>query len=105
MRLNFIVQASGIETKAKYYDIANSAKEVFELAEKGNIQATKIVNEAKETLMNMFAINAGIIAPHNFFIGGSVALAQKQFVIDAFNLAKKLAIQIILKTLIYILMN
>ncbi|TQC54414.1 ROK family protein [Mycoplasmopsis cynos] len=82
---------SGIETKAKYYDIANSAKEVFELAEKGNIQATKIVNEAKETLMNMFAINAGIIAPHNFFIGGSVALAQKQFVIDAFNLAKEIS--------------
>lgn len=82
---------SGIQTKAKHYNLANSAQEVFELASKGNKKALEIVQEAKDTLTNMFAINAGIIAPHNFFVGGSVALAQKQLVKDAFEEAKKIS--------------
>ncbi|AMD81404.1 ROK family hexose kinase [Mycoplasmopsis canis PG 14] len=82
---------SGIETKAKFYGIANSAKEVFDLAKNNNSKAMQLVNEAKEALTNMFAITAGMIAPHNFFVGGSVALAQKELVKEAFENAKKIS--------------
>ncbi|MBN4083604.1 ROK family protein [Mycoplasma sp. CSL10137] len=81
---------SGIATKAQFYKIANNAKEVFEL-ESTNEIAKKIIFEAKDALTRIFAISAGIIAPKVFFVGGSLALANKKFVIDAFEEAKKIS--------------
>ncbi|VEU70230.1 ROK family protein [Mycoplasmopsis glycophila] len=82
---------TGIETKGKFYQIANSTKEVFELAKKENKVALEIIAEAKDALARTFAIFAGIIAPHYFFVGGSVALNSKKMIKEAFEEAKKMS--------------
>ncbi|WP_027121468.1 ROK family protein [Mycoplasma leonicaptivi] len=82
---------SGIETKAKFLKVANNAKEVFEKANLGDLKAQEIVKQAQEALTNVFATSAGILAPHNFFIGGSLGLAQKEFVKQAFEKAKEIS--------------
>ncbi|MGZ9800613.1 ROK family protein [Mycoplasma sp. AC1221] len=79
---------SGIETKAKALSIANSAKEVFELAKNNDAKAMNLIKEASDVLTNIFATCAALLSPHNFYIGGSLALAQKDFVIGAFEKAK-----------------
>ncbi|RIV16291.1 ROK family protein [Mycoplasmopsis gallopavonis] len=80
---------TGIATKAQFYKIGTEAKEVFQLAKENNVLAQKIIDEAEETLARMFAISAGTIAPHYFFVGGSVALNAKFLIQNAFNKAKE----------------
>ncbi|WP_036451958.1 ROK family protein [Mycoplasma buteonis] len=80
---------SGIETKSKFFKLSNSSGETFKLASEGNALALKIIQEAKVSLARMFSISAAMIAPNYFFIGGSLALNQKTFVLEAFELAKK----------------
>ncbi|MEI2462157.1 ROK family protein [Mycoplasmopsis felis] len=81
---------TGIETKAKFLGLNKSAKEIFELSKTNEI-AEEIVNQAKDTLRDIFAISAGILAPHNYFIGGSLGLAQKEMVKQAFQEAKEIS--------------
>ncbi|EFF41210.1 ROK family protein [Mycoplasmopsis alligatoris] len=95
MKNNFAIElhcsGRGLEIKAKALKLANNAQEVFELAKKGNSIAQDLVNQASDALARMFAINAGMLAPHNFFIGGSVGLNNKEFILEAFNKAKKMS--------------
>ncbi|QKT05687.1 ROK family protein [Mycoplasma sp. OR1901] len=81
---------SGIGTKAQFYKIGNNAKDVFD-TEHTNEISKKIILEAKEALSRMFAISAAIIAPQVFFVGGSLALANRDFVKEAFEEAKKMS--------------
>lgn len=81
----------GIGIKASHLKLASNAKKVFELAKNGNLKAIMLIQEAKETLARLIAINAGIIAPTGFYFGGSVALNNKDFILDAIDLAKKIS--------------
>ncbi|QGZ97826.1 ROK family protein [Mycoplasma sp. NEAQ87857] len=81
---------SGIEAKAKHYQIGNNAKDVFDQIETNEI-AKEIVAQAKEVLTRIFATCAALNAPHYFFVGGSLALAQKDLVLQAFEEAKSLS--------------
>ncbi|ADE19777.1 ROK family protein [Mycoplasma crocodyli] len=92
MRNNYALElhcsGKGLEVKAKALKIANSTQEVFELAKSGNKDAIELLNTAVDTLARMIAINAGMLAPHNYFIGGSVALNNKWFIDQAVEKAK-----------------
>ncbi|MCU9938928.1 hypothetical protein NWQ34_04960 [Mycoplasmopsis felis] len=68
---------TGIETKAKFLGLNKSAKEIFELSKTNEI-AEEIVNQAKDTLRDIFAISAGILAPHNYFIGWKFRFSTKR---------------------------
>ncbi|TDV24463.1 glucokinase [Mycoplasmopsis mustelae] len=82
---------SGIAWKAQNLKIAENAQEVFKLGKNNNIHALKLIDEAQIALRNMFAISAALLAPNNFFVGGSLALNNKDFVIKAFELAKEIS--------------
>ncbi|WP_406614667.1 ROK family protein [Mycoplasma corogypsi] len=82
---------SGLATKAQYYNLAADAKTIFELAKQNSSEAKLLVDEATDALSKTFAITAALIAPNNYFIGGSIGLAEQDMVLAAFEKAKTIS--------------